>query len=320
MKTELSSALVGALCLVGSTSVLAQQTGDALLPPNAKAGECYARVFVPPSYQTQTERVMVQPEGERVQYSEPQYEWVMETRVLRPEHEKLDIVPAKFEWVEERVMVKEASEELRYVAAEYEWVEERVLVKPAYTTWKKGRGLIERIDDATGEIMCRVEVPAVYKTVKKKVVKNPARTERVAVPAQYRTVKKQVMVKGPMTVKTVVPAKTQSVKVRKLVSEAKSTRVLVPAKFETVTKTVRVADGRLEWRSVLCETNAGVGLIKRIQVALKARGFEPGPIDGVVGRETMEAVERFQQKNKLSSGKLTLETINALGVRMPTSG
>lgn len=53
---------------------------------------------------------------------------------------------------------------------EFEWVEERVLVKPARKEWKPGRGEVERVDNATGEIMCLVEVPAEYKTVRKRRV------------------------------------------------------------------------------------------------------------------------------------------------------
>jgi hypothetical protein len=50
-------------------------------------------------------------------------------------------------------------------------------VKPATMVWKKGRGPIQRVDDATGEIMCLVEEPAVYKDVTRTVVKTPATTQ-----------------------------------------------------------------------------------------------------------------------------------------------
>lgn len=313
MRKELTM-LASVVWLAGITSAQAQQTTDTLMPPNAKAGECYARVFVPPRYATRTERVMVEPERERIEYSKPVYEWMTKTRIRRPAYEQLKVTPATLDWVEERVLVKEASEQRKFIPAQYEWVEEKVLVKAAYTTWKKGRGLIERIDDATGEIMCRVEVPAVYKTVKKQALKTPARTEKVAVPAEYRTVKKQVITSAPQTVKTIVPAETVTFKVRKLVSAPEAKRLVFPAKYQPVTKTVRVSDGALEWRSVLCETNAGPGLITQIQRALKAEGFEPGPVDGVVGGQTMFAVTRFQEARKLSTGKLTLETIRALGI------
>ncbi len=47
-----------------------------LLPPNAKPGECYARVFVPPRYQTVTQRVLSRQASERVETIPAKYEEV----------------------------------------------------------------------------------------------------------------------------------------------------------------------------------------------------------------------------------------------------
>ncbi|MEM7254738.1 MAG: peptidoglycan-binding domain-containing protein [Pseudomonadota bacterium] len=314
IRTKIATAL-GCAMFLGTIATQAQTQDEALLPPNAKAGECYARVFVPATYEKRTEQVLVDPATEKVDFSKPKYDWVTERVVVQEAYEVLKVVPAEFKWVEERVLVKEASEELRHIPAEYDVQEERILLQPSYVTWKKGRGLIERIDEATGEIMCRVEVPAEYKTVKKRVLKTAARTEKVAVPAEYKTVKRRVMANPPKTVKTTVPAKYDTIKVRKLVEPAREQKVTVPAKYAAVTKTVRTSDAGMEWRSVLCETNAGPGLVADIQRALKSKGYNPGSIDGVMGRATMEAVDAFQTRNGMAAGKLTMETIRALGVK-----
>ncbi len=39
--------------------------------------------------------------------------------------------------------------------------------------------------------------------------------------------------------------------------------------------------------------------VKDIQQALKDRGFDPGPIDGIRGRKTIKAIKEFQVKNNL---------------------
>ena len=70
----------------------------------------------------------------------------------------------------------------------------------------------------------------------------------------------------------------------------------------------------MEWRPILCETNASPNLISEVQRALLAKDHNPGPIDGVLGRETMAAVNDFQRSNRLATGQLTIETIEALGV------
>ena len=56
--------------------------------------------------------------------------------------------------------------------------------------------------------------------------------------------------------------------------------------------------------------------IKRVQSALKTRGYNPGPIDGYMGRGTMTAIERFQRSKGLATGGLTYDTLNKLGLKI----
>lgn len=64
--------------------------------PNAKPGECYAKVIIPAQYKA--DRVEV---------------------VEREASEKIEVIPAKYEWVEEKVLVKEATFKLETVPAAY---------------------------------------------------------------------------------------------------------------------------------------------------------------------------------------------------------
>lgn len=239
-----------------------------LLPPDAMQGECFARVFVPPAYRTVTENVLIE-----------------------ASHDRIEAVPAKYEMVEERILVKEASSKIETIPAKYDWAEEKVMVSQAHTTWKKGRGLIEKVDNTTGEIMCLVEVPAEYKTVKKRVMVQPQTTRVIEIPAEYQTVK-----------------------VRKLFSPAREEVIKVPAKYQAIERTEQVSDGKMEWRKVLCETNMTRENIMKIQAALKNAGHNPGPIDGIVGRLTMAAVNSYQKEKGLETGALTYSTIESLNV------
>ncbi len=186
------------------------------LPSDAKPGECYARVFTPPQFKTVTEQVMVKPASERV-----------------------EVIPAKYEVVDQQVMVKSASKKLEEVPAQYKWVDQQVLLEPAHTEWRFGRGAMERVDHATGEIMCLVEIPAKYETVKKEVLVSPATVREVEIPAQYETVK-----------------------VTKMTEPPQEKHISVPAEYQTVTKTVKVSDGFTEWKKVECETNPSSGAMK----------------------------------------------------------
>jgi len=55
--------------------------------------------------------------------------------------------------------------------------------------------------------------------------------------------------------------------------------------------------------------------VKAAQQALKDKGHDPGPVDGVMGPKTQAALKDFQSKEGLSaSGQLDTETMSKLGV------
>lgn len=329
------------------------------LPATAKPGQCYDEYYKPAKFETKTEKLLKTAAAEEITTSEPQ-----------------------FEWAEKKVLVKEASEKFVEVPAEYDMVTEKVLESPAYTTWKKGRGLNEKIDNATGEIMCLVEVPAKYTEIKKRVLKTPATIKKIKIPAEYKTVRVQKLVKPsaenrkpieaeyqtvqkrvkvsdakvswslagmsgegeatgrtyclaevpakyktvakqvveePATIKKVsVPAKFKTVRMKKLVSPATEKRIPIPARHEMVTKQSKISDARLEWRQVLCETNTTRNLVVQLQRGLQKAGYNPGPIDGVLGGATLSAIDAYQRKNNLPTGGLTIQTIEKLGINLGT--
>ena len=241
---------------------------SSLLPPNPKPGECYARVVIPAKYKAETETVQTRAESQRIETSQPEFRWVEERVMVKEASERLEIVPATYTTVTETIQVSDATEQLVRVPAKYKTVTERILVRPAHTEWKKGTGPIQRVDAATGEIMCLVEVPAEYKTVTKSVVRTPAQTRVIEIPAEYKTVTK-----------------------RKLVKKGNFS----------------------EWKEVLCPVKVNEFSISKIQRALKDAGYDPGPIDGVLGSQTRAALIKFQKANNLPQGRLDIETLTKLG-------
>lgn len=310
------NSLPAAASAVTASQVAAAGALDStLLPPKAKPGECYARVWAAPEYRTASEEVLVSEAASRIEVLPARYETVEETVLVQEASSRLEVAPATYKWVEEQVMVKPATKKLITHPAEYAWEEQQVMVKPAHTIWKKGTGPIQKIDEATGEIMCLVEVPAEFKTVRKRVLKSPARTEAQEIPAQYKTIRKRV-VDQPASTRTVeIPAKYDTVRVTKLVEPEKENVIEIPAEFKTVARQELVKDGRMEWREILCETNMTRDKIAQIQRALREKGFDPGRIDGVIGIETIQAVNAFQKDQGLPIDKyLNIATVEALGV------
>lgn len=288
--------------------------GGDLLPP-AEPGQCYARVFVPPTYETRTEQVLKRGASESLKVIPTTYETAKEQVLVEAASSRIEVIPAEYGWAEEQVLVKAASTRLEEVPAQYEWQEEKVLVKAAHTIWKKGEGPIQKIDSATGEIMCLVEVPAEYKTVRKKVQIAPPGTREVAIPAEYKTVKRQIMTKEPTTRTIEIPAKYKSVTVRRVATPAREQRTPIAAEYQTVSKRVQVSEGEMAWRQILCKTNTTSDVVRRMQRALQSAGYSPGPIDGIVGRETLAALKGYQNEKGLPQGGVTLTSLKSLGVQ-----
>jgi hypothetical protein len=290
--------------------------GQEMLPPNAKPGECYARVYVPPTYKTTEERVLKKEASEKVEVIPAKYDWAEERVLAKESSQRLEVVPATYGWKEETVLVKPESTRLETVPAVYKTTTEEILESPAQTVWKKGRGPVEKLDNATGEIMCLVEIPAKYRKVTKTVMEKPPTTTEVKIPAEYKTVRRQVMLTPPTTRTVEIPAEYSTVKVRKLVAPPEEKRIQIPAEYQMVTKVEKTSEGRMEWRQILCETNLTRGVIQSIQEALKNAGHDPGPIDGVLGSQTMRALREYQQKKGLPVGSITYETAQSLGVKL----
>lgn len=80
-----------------------------------------------------------------------------------------------------------------------------------------------------------------------------------------------------------------------------------PTAKETSTQTQVVDDGN----DVVKITPV---IMRKVQQALVNAGFNPGPVDGVSGAKTQNAIESFQKQNNLPAGKLTKNTLRALGV------
>ena len=153
-----------------SNASSAPSSDASLFPPNPKAGQCYARVLIPATYQTVSEKVLKRDAAEKIEIIPARYESGKETVLVKEASTKLEVVPAVYGKVQERVLVKPASTRIVEIPAVYETVVERVLDKPAHTAWKKGpattqsANVLSTSTTDTGEIMCLVEVPASYKT------------------------------------------------------------------------------------------------------------------------------------------------------------
>ena len=132
--------------------------------PDAKPGQCFAKVIVPAKFEVRPEKVLVKPESETV-----------------------EVIPATYDIQEKQVLVKEAAKKLVAVPAVYKTESESIEISPARNEWvtslgrrgipaspallaaAKTNGI--NIDDSTvGQCFAEYYVPAKFETKEKEVL------------------------------------------------------------------------------------------------------------------------------------------------------
>jgi len=287
---------------------------SSLTPPNAKAGECYAKVLIPAEYETKTEKKLLTAKVEKLSVVKPTYKNVDYKILDKAESFKYVLKPATYKCVQNRVMVEPEKVTYKIIPATFKEVEETIMISPARQVWKKGQGPISKIDNHTGDIMCLIEEPAQYKTVKTTIVDEPARTEKVVTPPVYKNIKAKVVDQEASYEKVVIPATYKIVTVVELDTEATINKNAKEETYQSVTSTYMSKAEELKWQRILCETNTDKNVVKELQQTLKDKNYNPGVVDGIYGRDTQKALNAFQIDNNLPSGALTLESLDALGI------
>ncbi|MBT8195447.1 MAG: peptidoglycan-binding protein [Bacteroidia bacterium] len=289
------------------------------LPPNAEPGKCYAKCVAVDEYKTETVTVQTKAASKRIESIPAVYETITEQVIAKEASTRIEVIPAVYETVTEEVVDTDASTRIVSVPAVYETVTETIVIAPATTKWVKGKAdpncLSANPDDC--RVMCLVDVPEKTKTVSKRVLKTPATSNTVDIPAKYKTVSRKAL-KTPAATRSVeVPAVYKTVSKRVLKTPAATREIEIPAEYRDVTKTVLVNKGGWSgWKEVVCAQQITPKLIRAVQAALEAKGYDVGPhgLDNIMGVDTKAALRKFQTDNKLPVGNLNIETMSALGV------
>jgi peptidoglycan hydrolase-like protein with peptidoglycan-binding domain len=128
--------------------------------------------------------------------------------------------------------------------------------------------------------------------LKPKVLNSEASTTEIPVPGETKTYTK-VIVKSP----------------------ASTREIDLPSETGTYTTTSLNGGGTYsEWAEILCESKLTTAKIIQIQRALKAAGYDPGPIDDIIGPRTRAKLLEYQKAKGLPQGNLNIETLRSLGV------
>jgi Putative peptidoglycan binding domain len=223
-----------------------------------------------------------------------QYDFKEEMVIDRPASYRTQSVPATYRTVFDTVVVRAASMRYQDIPAVYETTVEDIMVSPASQKWVKSfadAGCLSA-NPSDCQVMCLQDVPAVYKKVSRRIVKTPGYKQEIPLPAETKIVSRQIIESPASTTQTEIPATYKKLMHKELTRKG----------------------GYSDWREILCASKLTTSKIISIQRALKAAGYDPGPIDDVFGSQTKTALVKYQQDKSLPTGNLNMETLRALGV------
>ncbi len=316
MKKIILSCVAASLTL--PTLGFAQGVPSGQLPQQARPGQCFGRVLVPATYRNEAMSVVTREAYEQVQVSDPVFRADSQSVTTSDAYKRYEVSEPTFRTEAQTIVTRPAHERLIASPAVLGTRSETIVIREPRLVWRAGSNLsgVRRMDSSTGEIFCLVEEAAVTQTVSRVVQTQPARISRQSVPAETTTVQRRILA-TPASVREInVPGTYQNVTVQTLVSPASERRGVVPEQVGTVNRQVIETGERYEWVPVVCESSpTGVVSVTAAQRALAAKGLYRGPIDGVVGSRTTQALREYQRLNRLpGNGSLTIETARHLGL------
>ena len=307
------------LMLFIAVNVTAQENdipfGD--LPPTNEYGKCYAKCKIPDVYETVTLQKVVKEASTKLEKVPAVYETVTETILVKEASTRYKTIPATFKTVTEKIMVEPEKRKLRTIPAKYTTESKQVLVSPARGQWvrkKKSPGCLSQ-NPKDCYVACYEEIPAVYRTERTRVMVEGPKTVEDIIPAKYKTITKKVIDQPARVEEIPVEAQYKTVSKRVLVSPETTREITIPAEYKTVTEKRLVKEGGYTvWTEILCAEKTTSSKILSVQRSLSEKGYNPGPIDGIMGIKTQTALKQFQTDKGLPVGNLNLETLKALGV------
>lgn len=318
------------------------------LRKHAIPGQCFSRLMLPPKTERYVEHVMVSPERVETRRIPQVVDMVDEDVMVRPERVERRLIPAVTHTEMATEVVRPASFREERIPAQYETRTEHVMVRDARREWVRTDGIptdapmvtagdyqpVRYRDDGSlswpgkyaegspeaeyyerdPSVWCLKVVPGVYEDRTTRVEVAPASVRRIEIPAQTRQVRRTVIDAPERYEDVVIPAVMEKRRVRRVTQEARTETYTVPAVYDDVTRERVIGAPEPVWREVICGKNTSASKIMEVQRALAAKGYNPGPIDGQLGRQTVAAMQKFQADNGLPQGQPSVEAVQALGV------
>lgn len=352
---KISTALIATFATIGAIpfQALAQPMMPSdMAPPNAHPGQCFARVLVPATYvPDQNMSVAVEdgysmPRVADAKFSQP----VGRDVIARDGYKAFQITNPEFGYVDEKIVLVPAHHKIVVTPPMASRGFKTYVVKKPTLVWRRGNDLssVRRVNGATGETYCLVEEYGETVNVPYTSYSAPKADVKFIPVAEQSIVNRRQIVTREASVREVfVPpvlnAKTPRVTTQELISDAQIT-----GEDRIAPRTTAITTQRLDkpeyytWVEVPCDNSnaqrvavdlsgprgsnniAPPASAKKalnavtaadVQKRLGELGYYKGAVDNIYGRQTKDAMARFQAAKGFSvvDGRPNVEVLKALG-------
>ncbi|MEW5824457.1 MAG: peptidoglycan-binding protein [Pseudomonadota bacterium] len=285
---------------------------ETLTLPAPRPGECWALATVHPREETRKTEIVVQDAVNRIEVRPARLEKAQREIVVHEGGVTYRIEPPVYAQVKEKIEVKPEIRRTVVIPAVFEEREERVQIEAAHTELAPCR--VPGAKNAQESGLCAQQRPARTETVKRRVLLRPESTDEIVEPAQYREITRHIIRRPARIVAIERPDRTAAIEVRQMAEPEKIDEQQLPPQVRHLLTTRYVGEPGMVIRQTVCADTLTPRRVRQVQDALRAAGFDPGPSDGKLGRQTRLALDRYQRTHTLAAGALTLETLAHLGL------
>jgi hypothetical protein len=280
---------------------------------------CYGNALMPTVYDTITEKVEIKAAYTYIKRIPPVYDTIVEKIMVRPGYTKYELTEPVFGYdtIKIEIHPNETFIEPKAVSEPRVFVD-KMEIRPEMSIWSKTKRIRNcRSSDPERCLTWRVvKTPAEFVSIRKELPAtdlkqgNEVRQEGL----QYKTVVKKVIKKeGQLLEIDVFPEYEEVTRYIKK-ENARFEEVNIKPEYQEVQRVRVISEGgKVEPIEVLCNKDYPQ-YIQQIQEKLAALGYDPGPVDGVLGRKTKNAITQYQADNNLPIGQLDFQTLKSLGI------
>lgn len=251
---------------------------------------------VPAQIVSQNKELVVKPSALSYRVEPPIYKKIQEKVLIQPEISRSVVVPAVYERKMSTITVQ--AEHTRIVRCNPQ--------SPYYSA---------PLPSATRSL-CAEVVPAVTRSVFRNILVQPETTRVDMQPAVYKTVTKWVLDQPAKVIPIEKAPITKNITVKDIANPEHIEEQQIPPKVQQLMSTNYEGEPKLVFRRAVCDDNMTPQLIKSLQTSLTDKGFNLGSIDGKFGLNTQKALLAYQREQGLAYGALTYETLQALHIEI----